>query len=326
MPLDEERWELLAQVSALYYKNRLTQSEIARRLGVSRPTISRLLKEANQEAIVEIHINFPIRRVATLENKLAERFSLRHARVLATNPADQAQALSRLGILAARYLETTLKHGSTLAICWGRTAREIVNAIRPTFGARVNVVQMLGSLGPGNQQIDAAELARRLAAALGGEYWYVPAPLVVESPEMAQALLRERDVRHTLDLARKADVALVGIGSLDPRSSHLVQIGYLTAAQCEAIRAQGGVGDIIGRIFDAQGQPCAPEFNRCVIGITLEELRQIPLVIGVAGGQEKALAILGALRGRLIDVLCTDDVAAIEVLRLINNESEASNM
>ena len=92
--------------------------------------------------------------------------------------------------------------------------------------------------------------------------------------------------------------------------------GFIRAKKLAALTAAGAVGDMAGQIFTIEGKLFNSNINRRVIGITLEELKQIPTTISVAMGREKAKAILGGLRTGAINVLCTDDEAATEVIKL----------
>jgi len=311
-----DRTTLLTQVALLYYEEGLTQREIARRLSISRSNISRLLTEARNEGIVEIKVKRPIMVSSDLRKALLERFALHEAMVLITGHRDFQESLEGLGRLAAEYLENTLKDDSILGISWGTAVYETVKALRPIAKPGVQVVQMIGGMGSVNPKIDGTELALRLGGVLSAHYRYLRAPLVVENGEVHKALLQEREVREALGIARRADIALVGIGSVVPAVSSLLRAGYLTMAEVKMAAEGGAVGDICAQHFDVHGHICQLELNERMIGITLPELMKIPRVIGVAGGVNKASAILGALRGGYLSVLVTDDVATREVLRL----------
>jgi DNA-binding transcriptional regulator LsrR (DeoR family) len=217
-------------------------------------------------------------------------------------------------------MEQILEDGMTMAVCVGRSTYEVIHAIRPGFRAMVHVSQAMGAMPFALQEIDSAALARHLAIKLGGEVRYLSSPLMADSPEAAAMMRSQRDIRRTLDAARAADVALVGIGNLDPAISGFVRAGFISGEELQQLKQAGAVGDIAGHIFnqDGQLQPCS--YNQRLIGITLAELGQIATTIAVALGREKARAMLGALRTGVVDVLCTDDRAAEEILR-INSET-----
>jgi deoxyribonucleoside regulator len=314
--IDDSHRNLLAQIASMYYEQELTQNEIARQLGLSRVKVYRLLKQARAEQVVQITINWPIERDLELETLLKETFGLKEAMVLKTISANHTPTLQLLGQLGAYYLEQVLTDGSTMTVCLGRSTYEVINAIKPGFQAKVRVAQAMGSMPFTMQELDSATLANQLAQKLGGEVLYLSSPLIADSPEAAGVMRRQREIERTLAAARQADVALLGIGNLDPATSGFVEAGFITPEELATLTAAGAVGDMAGQIFTITGQlhPC--EYNQRVIGISFDELCQIPLTIAVAGGKEKAQAILGGLRTCVVKVFCTDDQTAREVLAL----------
>ena len=308
--------ELLAQVASMYYEDEMTQNNIAQALGVSRVKVYRLLKQAREERVVEITINWPLNRDAGLEAELRDGFDLSEALVLKSIPGEGGLPLSRLGQLGARYLEGVLTDGMTLAVCLGRSTYEVINAIRPGFQARVHVAQAMGSMPFAMQALDSATLARQLAQKLGGDVLYLSSPLMADSPEAAVVLRAQSGIQQALDAARAADVALLGIGDLDPDSSGFVQGGFISADELRDLSAVGAVGDMAGQIYGLDGTIHACSYNHRAIGLDFDDLQQIPITMAVAMGQSKAKAILGGLRTGRISVLSTDEQAAREVLRL----------
>jgi deoxyribonucleoside regulator len=314
--LESSQHDLLAQVASMYYEQDMTQTEIGAQLGLSRVKVYRLLKRARAERVVQISINWPIERDPELEKQLVQAFRLKEALVLKTLSLHRPPALQPLGQLAAHYLERVLTDGSTMAVCLGRSTYETINAISPDFQARVRVAQAMGSMPFSMQEVDSATLARHLAQKLDGEVLYLSSPLMADSVEAAEVLRRQREINRVLMAARGADVALLGIGNLDPATSGFIKAGFVTPAELAGLVAGGAVGDVAGQIYTLEGKlhPC--DYNQRVIGITLAELRQISTTLAVAMGPAKAKAILGGLRTGAVNVLCTDDQAAREVLRL----------
>lgn len=316
--LDAAHQELLAQVASLYYEEELTQDAIATQLGLSRVKVYRLLKQARQEQVIQFTINWPLQREPELERALCQTFRLQEALVLRANVQDPQHTLQRLGALGARYLEQILKDGMTLTVCLGRATYEVINAIRPGFQAKVQVVQAMGSMAFATQSLDSATLARLLAQKLGGEVTYLSAPGMADSPDAAAVLRRQPDIQRALTIARTAQVALLGIGNLDPARSSFVKAGFITDAEMLAMQQQTIAGDMGGQLFTADGQVADHAWNQRVIGLALADMKQIPLTIAVAAGLPKAAAIVGALRTGAVDVLCTDDETARAVVALAN--------
>jgi DNA-binding transcriptional regulator LsrR (DeoR family) len=309
-----ERTELLARVASMYYEDNLTHDEIARRMVTSRSTISRLLQKARETGVVEIVVHYPWKTAPEIEAELVARFGLRQASVLLGRDRPPEEILRGLGVLAARYIESVVKKDTVLGISWGAAVYNTVRAIRPERRLPITVVQMVGALGSGDPLIDGPEVARLLASAYGGEHRYLHAPLIVEDAHARDVILQQPRIRETLSLACQADVALVGIGAPAPEVSSLLRAGYLERDALTQLCAQGVVGDICARHYDAQGRVSDVGLNQRIVGIELETLQTVGQVIGVAGGVNKAQAILGALRGQHINVLITDDAAAQSIL------------
>ena len=319
-----DQHELLAKVASLYYEEELTQNEIAARLGLSRVKIYRLLKQAKEEQVVQILIDWPIKRAVRLEHELCSAFGLDEALVLQST-GDAATGLHPLGQLAARYLEQTLQDGATLTVCLGRSTYETIAAIRPGFRAHVQVAPALGSMPFPLREMDSGALARRLAQKLGGEVLDLAAPALADSPADAEVLRSQREIRRSLDLARNADVALLGVGSLDPARSGFVKGGFLSAEELAAMVRAGAAGDLGGHIFTLDGELQDTMLDERIIGVSLDDLRRIGRTIVVAAGAEKGGAVLGALRTRAANVLVTDDRTANAVLALAKPLLEKTN-
>jgi len=327
--VDELQHDLLAEIASLYYEQELSQSEIGERLGLSRVKVYRLLKKAKEERVVEITINWPMDRDGSLEEALCRNFGLDRALVLKSAPQDFARSgnglgLRRLGQMAARYLATILQDGMTLAVCLGRSSYEVINAFHAGKSVHVNVAQAMGSIPFAIPELDSAALARQLARKLGGQILLLSSPLIVNSPEAAALLRAQPAIERTLRVARNADIALVGIGGISPETTHYIEAELMTAEQLRNLEAEGAVGDIGGQFIEATGalHPCT--LNQCVISLTLDELRSVPNTIAVAAGPAKVKAILGALRSGVLNVLCTDQQTAAELVRLGGAETTPS--
>ena len=312
--------DLLARIASLYYDEEKSQAAIGKELGLSRVKVYRLLKEAKEAGVVQVLIHWPIERNAQLEQELTQHFGLKEALVLNQNGNAPADALREVGRLGAQYLERVLRDGCTLAVCLGRSTYEVVNAIRPRTQSHIRVAQAVGSIPFSMQAFDSATIGRQLAQKLGGEVLYLSSPMMADTPKSAEVIRKQPHVRATLQAARNADVALVGIGNLDPQKSRWVEAGFLSSDDLRALAKQDAVGDMAGQIFSADGKTHPSPHNKRIIGIALNELAKIPTSIAVAVGSEKAQAILGALHSHAINILCTDALTAQAILQMTNNK------
>jgi deoxyribonucleoside regulator len=315
---DVERMELLARVAEMYYLQDLSQADIARELYFSRSKVSRLLTEARESGLVEISVHHPIDRALDLERIFSEKYHLKNALILQSGNLPLGRMLRSLGKMGANYLNEHLTDGSSLGISWGTAVYEVAQAFRPRNLNDFRVFQIIGSIGFGDPAIDGPEVARHIATNFSGKYFTLNAPVIVKDKHTRDGLLKERNIQKVLQQANQADFILVGIGSSNPGRSGLVRAGYLQSEELDQInRHTGAVGDICCCLFDLAGKYRGIDFNKRVVGMNLDQLKSTRAeVIGVAGGQEKAEAVLGALRGGLLDTLISDDKAAEEILRM----------
>ncbi|MDE2853063.1 MAG: hypothetical protein OXN88_02715 [Chloroflexota bacterium] len=312
--IDSAHHELLAKVAAMYYEDEMTQNDIAAVLDLSRVKIYRLLKEARETQVARVLIDWPMKRASDLESQLIDRFDLQRALVLQTGMTDSALLLRQIAQLAARYLEGALVENAALSICFGSTTYEVINAIRADFQANVKVMQATGSLSHAMKEFDSSALTRQLAQKLGGEALYLSSPLLADDAQAAKVIREQAVVAQAMAQVRRAEIALVGIGDLDPATSGFVRAGVAGSAQLRSYRERGAIGDMAWQIFDSAGQLFPCELNQRIIGLTLDELRAVPQTLAVAVGLNKAAAILGALRTGAVNTLCTDEETAARVL------------
>ncbi len=312
MPQDRE--SLLADVAEMYYREERGQAEIARTIGVTRSMISRMLKEARARGIVEIRVRRSLQREHELETALVERFGLQAACVVAMQPAASERVLSYIGKAGAETLMRYLVPGSILGIAWGTSISAAVDALEVAEPLGVKIVQLVGALGARNDVYDGHALVARLAEKLGGEAYYLNAPFLCPNPETAESLRRTQSIRDTLDLGKQAQVALVGIGSASPQYSSYYLAGYVSSKEQNSLHRAGAVGDVCGIHFDLRGQDVSRDFSARSVTICKEDLFNIPVRIGVAGGAGKVKPVSGAVCGGYVNVLVTDANTARQVL------------
>lgn len=301
---------LLVKICKQYFEDGLTQQEIAENLRTSRSTVSRLLSKARDGHIIRISIETPPGIFPELERKLEQRFGLAEAVVEETFNYDSPFGTAReLGKVAADYLERTVQPDDTIGFAWGTTMKAMVDTMGQKSIPGVKVVQMNGGLTPQMTDVHATTLTRNLAERLGGECYILQAPGVVDDPQTQQLFLADAQVSQVFELAGRANIAFVGIGNI---SSDALwgRAGLLSAEVTAELRALGAVGDIMSRYFDKDGKLVNSSLCRRVVGFPIESLQQINRRVGVAGGKDKFEAILGALKGKHINVLITDHITA----------------
>jgi DNA-binding transcriptional regulator LsrR (DeoR family) len=320
--MSKDRERLLVKISRFYYEQELTQSEISKRLRISRQKVQRLLKQAKDQGIVQVTIRPVIGAFPDLERKLENRFGLQEAVVIeTTNFEDQFVVAREVGVGAADYLRRVIKPHDSIVVSWGGSLLGMVNALSGSVQRSdldgIKVIQGLGGLGDPNKEVHAADLTRRLAQVFGGEAVLLPTPAVAGSREARNTYFEDPFVSQILGQAQSANLAVMGIGA--PRlDSILMREGRIVTEQdLESLKNNGAVGDINLRFFDENGKIVQSNFDQRVIGLTLDEIQRIELVVGVAGGAAKVPAIRGALAGKLVNVLVTDQITAQRVLSAV---------
>lgn len=307
---------LITRVAQLYHLDGMKQAEISALLHISQATISRLLKRAEQEGIVRITISPPRGTFPDLEAGLRARFTLTEAIVAECYEDREETILAAIGDAAGHYFETTVSDGDVIGISsWSTSLLRMVDAIHPLKRTRAErVVQILGGIGNPAVQSHATQLTTRLATLTGAEPMLLPAQGVAGSAAARLVMVGDGYVRATMNQFRRVTMALIGIGALQPSVMLANSGNTFDSEELHDLEARGAVGDVCMRFFDERGAAVGGPLDERVIGMTIDELRAVPRVVGVAGGERKVRAIRAALLGRLVDVLITDKFTAEKLL------------
>jgi DNA-binding transcriptional regulator LsrR (DeoR family) len=316
----QDRASLLADVAEMYYLEEKNQAAIAKTIGVTRSMVSRMLTEARESGIVEIRIQRPLQLDSDLESELKEKFGLKDVFVVVTSHRSGERLTRTLGNAGAQMLARYLAPQRILGLAWGTSISATVDAFETKEPMPVKVVQLVGAMGARNMEYDGHDLVARITEKLGGEAYYLNAPYLCQSAEIAKSLLETKSVRETISVGKKTDIALLGIGTTSPDYSSFYLAGYVTRRELDDLRKAGAIGDVCGLHFDLHGQPACDDFCERLVSIRRPDLLSIPLRLGVAGGEGKADAILGALRSKYVNVLVIDSVTARKVLELAKSK------
>jgi DNA-binding transcriptional regulator LsrR (DeoR family) len=298
----------LVRVSRLYYELGETQEYIARLVGVTRPQISRLLKEARQQGVVEIRIVDRAETTSPAGEALRNRFELRAVHLAPTveGPADVTRR--RVGKLAGQVLRSSLRDGMVLGVGDGAAMSATADELRGGAQLDLTVVPLCGGFW---RPTAGAEPFRRIADALGATAHALHAPGLLDQPALRDALLAHPGVRSVSELWSRLDAALFGIGG--PSWSE----GALGPASMAELRHGGAVGEVLIAPYDIDGRRVGESLRRRTIAFDTERLGDLSVAIGVAAGPTKVAPILGALRARLLNVLVTDVATAEAVEALV---------
>jgi DNA-binding transcriptional regulator LsrR (DeoR family) len=308
---------LMTRIARLYHEEGLNQTEVARRLGITQVAVSRLLKKAEEHGIVRTTVVTPPGAFADLEGLLEEKFGLSQAIVGDASRDSEESVLNAIGSAAAQFLESTLKAGEVIGISsWSASLLSMVEHMHPLRRAEgCLVVQILGGVGNPSAEQHANRLAIRLARFVHGDTRFLPAPGVVGSASAAKVLAQDPYVRETVALFEKVTLALVGVGSIEPSALVASSGNTFSRGELEDLQKNGAVGDICLRFFDDDGCEVRGALDGRVIGLDLESLRRVPRSVALCGGKRKYSAILGALRGKWVNTLITDQHTAQRLIK-----------
>jgi deoxyribonucleoside regulator len=302
---------LLLRVAWYYYEQGMTQQEIGKRLGFSRTKIVRLLARAREKGIVQITLKGSYKSCLEKEELLKKRFSLLDAIIIPTG-RDFQSTKSSVGKACALYVAEALEAGDVFGVAWGTTLYEVGRFLEMQKGLDLTVVQLMGGLNT-SDAFNPQEIVRLIASKLHARGVWLNTPAVVATAEIKQALLSDNGVQETMMQAKRCHKALLGIGDTSSTASLLVSKA-LTDDDMQDLITHGAVGDIMGWFYDITGKTVDLPVQDRVLSVPLSELHNIPLRIGVASGDKKVAPFTGALRGRHINVIITDENTAGKIL------------
>ncbi len=315
MPYDVK---LMVKVSNLHYKENLNQENIAKRLKMSKYQVNRILKRALSSGMVQINIIDPTVNISTLEEKLEKKLGLKRAIVVGNFGLSDLELKAKLGQAAAKYLMEIIKDGDVIGISWGTTIKEVINFLPSKINRSVQIVQITGGSNELSVDLNCHDITSRFSSKFGVEPKLLYAPAIVDSKKMRDMLVKETSIKSTFEYFNKLTTAIVGIGAIYPKViSTLLKTGHIGRDDMASLKESGAVGDVYSHFFDSDGKICKSNLTGRLIAMPVAELLKVPYSVGIAGGELKAQAILGAVRGNYINLLVTDSTAAEKILKLI---------
>ena len=310
---------LVTKVARLYHARGLRQMEIAERMRLSQPRVSRLLAQAEELGIVRNIVAAPPELNRDLEEALRAAYGIAEAHVTDSIAVDDEELTLDLGHAAAPFFVAALAtRPSTIGFTsWSRTLRHMVEAVRVSQPVAVHVVEMLGDIGAPTHQQDIAHLTQRLATLTGAQPAFLRVPGVVTAPAILEALLQQDPhAREALRLLDDIDLALLGVGPCEVVGPLEPGDNYFTQEQFDEATRAGAVGQICLRFLDADGAPVRTPSDDLVVGVTLDQIRRAGTRWAVAGGKDKYPILRAALVGGWIDHLVTDVATAAHLLEV----------
>lgn len=312
-----ESADLLTRVAWLYYQENLTQEALAKRLGISRQKVQRLLTEARDRGIVHVRILHPSAHLLQMEHELTQRWGLREALVVPAGQGSESGLIESLGRAAAGSLERVAPQCRTLGVGLGRTLHAMSRHFAPEAaegeGER-RVVSVMGNL-LGSSATNPYSIGERLAERWGASFYNLWAPAIVRDRSAAEVFRAEPWIQQVLKIGGDADLTVSGLGTTASDTTTLVRMGYVEPGEMDRLQSKGAVGSILSQYFDEAGRLLDDEIHERVMALPLSGLRDKGGVMLVAGGEEKRPALRAALKGGYVRVLVTDEASALELMK-----------
>ena len=319
MPINEELKYSMKLRSLYYlYEKGMTQTEIAKRLNISRVTLSKWLEEAKAENMIKFQIvdvkgELPLLH---LEEEMKELFGLRDVKVINSENTDDSGTMWKLAAHSAPYFQQLIRSDMKIGLTWGRTLNAMISELPKSYDVRnLSVYTLVGSVS-GSAAFQPNILAQNLLNKFSGSLKIITAPFLCPTEQLCSDFRRMKEVAGILDNAKYFDMTLVGIGE-EPMDPDVALSDYpFDTAMIRDLIAHGAVGDICGNFFDIDGRLCDTAIKSRILSVDITELPKHKMVVGIGGGSRKVKSILGALRGGYLDILITDSQTAMAVVEM----------
>lgn len=308
----ERRDEQSIEAVKLYYQQGLSQAEVAARMGLSRPTVAKLLAHGRERGFVTIEIHDPREEASEIALRLEKCFGLASVRVAHGRDITEGEAIEQVGRVGADVVTQLVRDGMSVGISWGRTMSALAAHLTRAPRQGVRVVQLKGGTSFSERATHDFEIMRAFCEAFDAQPRYLPLPVIFQDTAMLSIVRRDRAIERVLQEGRGVDVAVFTVGALG-REALSLNLGQLEDDEVEAL-LRDAVGDACSRFFTREGGVALEAVDRRTVGITLEDLRARPVRVLVAGGRVKAEALDTALHMGLATHLVVDQGLALALL------------
>lgn len=306
--LRDDETSMATRAAWLHYAGGLTQSEVAKRLGLTSLKAHRLITKANQEGLVKVYIDGEVSECVALEDDLSSRYGLDYCEVVPDFDGEDLP-LKALGIAGAQFLKREIERGedTLIGVGHGRTLAACVEYLPRISAEKTRFVSLLGGLTR-KFSANPHDVIHRLAERTGAEAYVMPVPMFANTVEDRTVLLGQKGISEVFDLGKAADLLIAGIGTAE-REASLVATGMIEKGEMEEIRRNGGVGELLGHFFDDAGRAVETTLSNRALALAREDISN-RRIVAVAGGKVKVRAIKSVLEGRYLKGLVTDERTA----------------
>lgn len=296
--------DLRTRAAWLYYKEGLTQDQVAQELGLARTRVLRMLAAARLDGTVQIRVISKNSHCIALERELEQKFKLERA-IIVPMPQKPEIVPEIIGSVLGEYLTDLLSENMTIGLGWGKTLSSCLPSIPQQQDAGLSVVSLLGGLTKVSK-FNPSEFAWRLGDRLSAESYLIAAPVFAPDERTREALLSHPGIREVFRRSENLDVAIVSVGDLSPTST-FVSYGLLDKEEMVSLQRAGAIGDVLCRFIDADGKIVDHEVNRRVVAVDPQAIRASRKIVLASGGWHKLAIFKAAMKLLSPQVIITDE-------------------
>ncbi|MEB7724477.1 sugar-binding transcriptional regulator [Mammaliicoccus fleurettii] len=296
------------KIAKLYYQEGMSQEAIAKKMDISRPTVSRLLNHAKDHGFVTVKIDDPYEDAESLASLIKSKYNLKDCIVQHASYNDYLNIQSAIGKRTAEYLTQIVKSGDKIGISWGKTMYQVSQYLEQSHLKDIGIIQLKGGISFSHVDTRSHQILERFAQAYNATPRDLPLPVIFDVKEVKDMVEKDRHIKSILEQGRQVDIAIFTVGTVRD-SSLLFKLGFLNEEEKTRLK-KSAVGDICSRFYNYTGEVADEAINNRTIGIGLDALKEIENTVMVAGGEHKIESIRGALEGQLSNILITDQYTA----------------
>jgi deoxyribonucleoside regulator len=309
-----EENKLLSKISRLHYLEDINQQKIAEKLNISRTKVSRYLAKARKENIVEIKINSAREKFEELENAIEKKFGIKECIVVPTYEKEE-EIYKQMALSLSNILERILKDGDNLGIGWGVTLRTVTDYLEANKKVDIKIIPLLGGLGKVGTGVHTNSVAKTIADKYGGVSYVIHSPAVLDSKEAKEIIEKDSNTSEIIEMSNEIDTAIIGMSDIGPEST-LVKTGNFKIEDFNYLSSLGVVGDVNLIFINEFGEYIPNEIDERIVRASIEKVRKINNIIGIGFGIKKIKVIIGAMRGKIINILITDEATAKNIIKV----------
>lgn len=312
--MDTNKMTQMIRIAKMHYELNQTQLEIAKKEGISKATVSRILKSAMDQGIIEVRIKDSILNDAKLEKELIDAYPIKRAVIVPDLVGNEQILLQDVCAALIEDLPRYVKNDSVIGVFYGHTLTALARQLPRIKRKGVSIIQLAGGFSKAIYESNSLSILRSFADCFGGIAYQIPAPAMVEKSFIVDALRQDSQIAKVYDMVKVCETAIFSVGNLK-RPSILYEMGLITSEEYQDMIRRGAIGDCCAHFLDKDGQVFDQEMDARVVGPSLETIKKIPNKMLVVSGKKKIEVIHASLKGGLADSLYIDAPTAEELLK-----------